>query len=112
VIENSEQLRRYRDTFPNLILTNFLEFRLYRNGQLVDTVLAARRLRLFFEKAVVILKTCRARDEQENLSCCPWFAGNGFSGRGAWPCVFYRSLVTDHWSLITGHWPLEEGGLR
>ena len=41
-IENTGQLRRYRDTFPNLILTNFLEFRLYRNGVRVDTALAAR----------------------------------------------------------------------
>ncbi len=44
VIEESEQLRRYRSTFPNLILTNFLEFRLYRNGERVETVLAARPL--------------------------------------------------------------------
>jgi len=29
LIEGSEQLQRYRSTFPNLILTNFLEFRLY-----------------------------------------------------------------------------------
>ncbi len=42
LIEDSEQLTRYRATFPNLVLTNFLEFRLYRNGVLVDTVLAAR----------------------------------------------------------------------
>ncbi|HUT24828.1 MAG TPA: type ISP restriction/modification enzyme, partial [Sumerlaeia bacterium] len=34
----------YRSTFPNLILTNFLEFRLYRNGERVETVLAARPL--------------------------------------------------------------------
>jgi hypothetical protein len=33
MIEESEQLKRYRSTFPNLILTNFLEFRLYRNGE-------------------------------------------------------------------------------
>jgi hypothetical protein len=32
-LEASEQLQRYRSTFPNLILTNFLEFRLYRQGQ-------------------------------------------------------------------------------
>lgn len=32
-IEHSEQLSRYRKTFPNLILTNFLEFRLYRDGE-------------------------------------------------------------------------------
>ncbi len=41
-IEESEQLRRYRATFPNLILTNFFEFRLYRNGERVQTVLASR----------------------------------------------------------------------
>ncbi|MCS7305673.1 MAG: hypothetical protein NZ602_11280 [Thermoguttaceae bacterium] len=34
-LEESEQLQRYRETFPNLILTNFLEFRLYRQGQRV-----------------------------------------------------------------------------
>ena len=32
----SEQLKRYLDTFPNLILTNFLEFRLFRDGELID----------------------------------------------------------------------------
>ncbi len=42
IIEDSEQLTRYRATFPNLILTNFFEFRLYRNGERVQTVLAAR----------------------------------------------------------------------
>lgn len=41
-IENSEQLKRYRSTFPNMILTNFLEFRLYRNGVCIEKVLAAR----------------------------------------------------------------------
>ena len=42
IIENSEQLKRYRETFPNLILTNFLEFRLYRNGERVETVLSGQ----------------------------------------------------------------------
>ncbi|HEC35590.1 MAG TPA: DNA methyltransferase [Anaerolineae bacterium] len=41
-VEASEQLQRYRDTFPNLILTNFLEFRLYRNGQRVATAQLGR----------------------------------------------------------------------
>jgi len=41
-IETSEQLKRYLRTFPNLILTNFFEFRLYRNGNLIDKVLIAR----------------------------------------------------------------------
>jgi predicted helicase len=31
-VEVSEQLKRYRAAFPNVILTNFLEFRLYRFG--------------------------------------------------------------------------------
>ncbi|MCD5408528.1 N-6 DNA methylase [Candidatus Bipolaricaulota bacterium] len=35
VVEESEQIQRYRGTFPNLILTNFLEFRLYRYGNLI-----------------------------------------------------------------------------
>jgi len=42
VIEGTDQLQRYRSTFPNLILTNFLEFRLYRNGERVVTVLFGR----------------------------------------------------------------------
>jgi predicted helicase len=41
-IETTEQLRRYLGTFPNVILTNFFEFRLYRNGNLIDKVLIAR----------------------------------------------------------------------
>ncbi|MBT3255373.1 MAG: N-6 DNA methylase [Deltaproteobacteria bacterium] len=41
-IEVSEQLKRYRGTFPNLILTNFFEFRLYRDGILVEKALIAR----------------------------------------------------------------------
>lgn len=42
VIENTPQLKRYRSVFPNLILTNFYEFRLYRNGQLIDKTFIAR----------------------------------------------------------------------
>lgn len=41
-IEDTEQLKRYLHTFPNLILTNFLEFRLYRNGIMTDKVLVGR----------------------------------------------------------------------
>ena len=37
----SEQLKRYLATFPNLILTNFYEFRLYQHGILVDSVTIA-----------------------------------------------------------------------
>lgn len=42
VIERSNQLKRYRAVFPNLILTDFYEFRLYRNGDLVDKTFVAR----------------------------------------------------------------------
>jgi hypothetical protein len=35
-VETSEQLRRYLHIFPNLILTDFYEFRLYRNGVLLE----------------------------------------------------------------------------
>jgi hypothetical protein len=41
-IEVSGQLKRYRETFPNVILTNFYEFRLYRNGELVKQALVGR----------------------------------------------------------------------
>ncbi len=37
----SEQLKRYLTTFPNLILTNFYEFRLYQHGQFIDSVTIA-----------------------------------------------------------------------
>jgi len=41
-IEATEQLKRYLNTFPNLILTNFFEFRLYRDGSMIDSVQIAR----------------------------------------------------------------------
>ena len=41
-IENTEQLRRYISTFPNVILTNFYEFRLYREGQHLAQVMIGR----------------------------------------------------------------------
>lgn len=50
-IEDTEQLERYIHTFPNVILTNFFEFRLYRHGKRIDSVrvsrpfLAARKIK-------------------------------------------------------------------
>ena len=41
-IQYSEQLKRYCSTFPNVILTNFYEFRLSRDSQLIDTVQIGR----------------------------------------------------------------------
>jgi hypothetical protein len=37
-IEKTEQVKRYKTTFPNFVLTNFFEFRLFRNGVIVDKV--------------------------------------------------------------------------
>jgi len=42
LIEDSEQLKRYLKTFPNVILTDFYEFRLYRSGILIDKTFVAR----------------------------------------------------------------------
>ncbi len=41
-IETTDQLERYLSTFPNVILTDFYEFRLYREGQLIDQVSIGR----------------------------------------------------------------------
>ena len=41
-IQETEQLKRYRSTFPNVILTNFYEFRLYRNGEFIEQVSVGR----------------------------------------------------------------------
>src|SRR3989304_3378717 len=41
-IETTDQLKRYLKTFPNLMLTNFLEFRLYRNEDRIERVCVGR----------------------------------------------------------------------
>jgi len=41
-IEGTEQLKRYCSTFPNVILTNFYEFRLYRDSQRIAQVMIGR----------------------------------------------------------------------
>lgn len=41
-VETSEQLQRYLATFPNLILTDFYEFRLFRDGKLYHQARIAR----------------------------------------------------------------------
>ena len=41
-VETSDQLKRYLHTFPNVILTDFYEFRLYRNSQRIARVLAGQ----------------------------------------------------------------------
>ncbi|OQX86357.1 DNA methyltransferase, partial [candidate division KSB1 bacterium 4484_87] len=41
-IEDTDQLRRYLSTFPNVILTNFYEFRLYREGKEIARAMIGR----------------------------------------------------------------------
>ena len=41
-IEGTEQLKRYYDIFPNVILTNFYEFRLYRGGRRIAQAMIGR----------------------------------------------------------------------
>jgi predicted helicase len=41
-IQESEQLKRYRGTFPNVILTDFFEYRLYKDGDLIDKISIGR----------------------------------------------------------------------
>jgi predicted helicase len=48
----SEQMKRYLSTFPNVILTNFLEFRLYRDSKLKDSVSVARQDTMIRVKAM------------------------------------------------------------
>jgi hypothetical protein len=52
IIETSAQLKRYLNTFPNLILTNFFQFRLYRNGELIDAVQIARPFTVYKLKSI------------------------------------------------------------
>ncbi|MEE9164966.1 MAG: type ISP restriction/modification enzyme [Nitrospinota bacterium] len=59
-IETSEQLKRYRHTFPNLILTNFFEFRLYRNEKLVEKLkYDEKQKRVFFNDIQYIEKVSK-----------------------------------------------------
>ena len=60
-IEGTEQLKRYLHTFPNLILTNFTEFRLYRNGNLYKKTFLTRP---YARK----LKTSWPLENEEDLS--------------------------------------------
>lgn len=58
--EKTEQVERYKATFPNFILTNFLEFRFYRNSSLVDKVRIAEPAILYTPKGVPSVMNERA----------------------------------------------------
>ncbi|MCI0470048.1 MAG: N-6 DNA methylase, partial [Candidatus Aminicenantes bacterium] len=42
-VDKSEQIERYIDTFPNFVLTNFLEFRFYRDGVFIEKIAIGRQ---------------------------------------------------------------------
>jgi hypothetical protein len=55
-IEKTEQIRRYLTTFPNFILTNFVDFRFYRNGVLRETIRVSDPSVFFSFKGVPAIK--------------------------------------------------------
>lgn len=63
-IQESEQLQRYRNTFPNVILTDFFEFRLYKNGELINKVNIGRP---FVAKKLKETPPIEHTEEFENL---------------------------------------------
>jgi len=50
--EYTEQIKRYKTTFPNFILTNFTEFRLYRNGNLIEQTFICRSFIIYRLKTI------------------------------------------------------------
>ena len=69
-VETTEQLERYLNTFPNLILTDFYEFRLYRNGVEIDRATIGR----FFTA-----RTLRTTPQLENVDAFEALASNFFA---------------------------------
>ena len=53
-VEVSEQLKRYRAAFPNVILTNFPEFRLYRFGLPMGQPVTIGFLRMAVERNLAV----------------------------------------------------------
>lgn len=58
-VADSEQLRRYRNTFPNLLLTDFCTFWLFRDGELTERVQIGRPF---------VLTTLEAPPPPENVT--------------------------------------------
>jgi len=54
VIEKTEQVARYKSTFPNFILTNFVEFRFYREGVRIETAAISDASSIYDNKRIQI----------------------------------------------------------
>lgn len=63
-IENTEQVKRYKATFPNFVLTNLFEFRLFRNGTIVCNVRIADPLAIHGLKGIPFVENA---EQFENL---------------------------------------------
>lgn len=63
-IEKTEQVKRYKTTFKNFILTNFFDFRLYRNGFLIDKARIADPMTIHDLKGIPPIKN---KEDFENL---------------------------------------------
>jgi len=61
-VEKTEQIERYKNTFPNFILTNFLEFRFFRDGLRADTVVICDRQSLYAQKGRPLVENERDFD--------------------------------------------------
>jgi predicted helicase len=68
-VEDTDQLKRYKESFPNLILTNFLEFRLYRHNNLISKVTVGRQF---------TLKDLHCKPTPENIDAFSELLGNFF----------------------------------
>ena len=51
-IEKTEQIIRYKSTFQNLMITNFFEFRLYKDGTLIDRARIADPMAIYTLKGI------------------------------------------------------------
>jgi CheY-like chemotaxis protein len=52
VVEETEQIKRYMEAYPNLILTDFFTFWLYRNGKIIDSATLADKSRLLTNRII------------------------------------------------------------
>jgi hypothetical protein len=52
--EKTKQINRYSATFPNFILTNFIEFRLYKSGNCVDEVRISELKNIYSQDAKIV----------------------------------------------------------
>jgi len=65
-IEEAEQVKRYRTTFKNLVLTDFLEFRLYRDGFPVHRVRIADQKIIYGLKRSPLVQNAEAFESLAN----------------------------------------------